>query len=603
MKTRGTGKVRQGGLSRREFMGMAGGMMAAAASGLWPREADSKESTPAPTPPPQTGAATSMVHTGKPNVLFIFTDQERYAPSLVRDLSLVGHQRLMESGTTFTNHYCSAVMCTSSRAVLLTGLQTCDNGMFENVDMPYVRPLSPHTPTIGTLLRRQGYYTAYKGKWHLNRAFDTDTPSRLFTAEMEEYGFADFVWPGDVLAHSLGGYKNDHMVAGSAISWLRGTGQALNREGKPWALFVSLVNPHDIMYFNTDAPGEAKQDNGRLLMHATRAPDHPDYRRSWNLPLPTTRYQSLSAADRPRAHQEFDLAWSHTLGRIPHEDARWQRFNDFYYNSLKSVDNQLVRLLDELAQLGLEDNTLVVFTSDHGEMGGAHGLRGKGPFAYEESVHVPLIIRHPDVAGGKSCVSLTSHIDMVPSLLSLCGVGRERMGELAGRVLPGRDIGQALGNVAASSLHTVRDRILFTYSGLATNDSDLVRLIAEGKARGKPPKETLSEAGYRPDLRKRGSLRTVFDGRLKFSRYFSPIERNTPRTLAQLHRWNDLELFDLTRDPLEKVNLAVNREQERQLLTMNDKLNGAIAAEMGADDGREMPAFEGIDWAVSAIDL
>ncbi|MFB2864041.1 sulfatase-like hydrolase/transferase [Aeromonas sp. MdU4] len=587
-------------VTRREFMGMAGGVMAAAATGIWPRDGEAKEAT-VTAPRPRPAGSTQL--RSRPNILFIFTDQERYSPTLPGALSLVGHRRLMESGTTFTNHYSSAVMCTSSRAVLMTGLQTCDNGMFENVDMPYVKALSTKIPTVGTLLRQQGYYTAYKGKWHLNRDFDTDTPSRLFSAEMEAYGFADFVWPGDVLAHSLGGYKNDHMVAGSAISWLRGTGQALSQEGKPWALFVSLVNPHDIMYFNTDAPGEARQDPGNLLMHATRAPDHPDYRRRWELPLAATRYQSLTTPDRPAAHREFDLAWSHTLGRIPNEDARWQRFNDFYCNSLKSVDHQLVRLLDELAQLGLEENTMVVFTSDHGEMGGAHGLRGKGPFAYEESVHVPLMIRHPDVAGGQRCQSLTSHIDMVPSLLSLCGMPREKMHELAGRVLPGQEIGRALGNVAASELHTVRERVLFTYSGLATNDSELIRLIAEGKASGKSPQTVLSETGYRPDLRKRGSLRTVFDGRFKFSRYFAPIERNTPTSLEQLQRWNDLELFDLVSDPQEKVNLAQDPGQTPQLLAMNGQLNQAIAAEMGIDDGREMPAFESINWAMSAIDL
>lgn len=60
---------------------------------------------------------------------------------------------------------------------------------------------------------------------------------------MDAYGFSDYAWPGDVLTHTLGGYQNDHMIAGSAISWLRGTGKALADEGKPWSLFVSLVNP------------------------------------------------------------------------------------------------------------------------------------------------------------------------------------------------------------------------------------------------------------------------------------------------------------------------------------------------------------------------
>ena len=586
------------GFSRRSFLGMAGVTVAAS---VLPGYAQSSTASTAskPAAAPAIGKAGSS-----PNILFIFTDQERFSPNLHETLGLSAHQRLMAGGTTFQNHYCPAVMCTSSRAVLLTGLQTADNGMFENVDMPYVKPLATTTPTIGHMLRRHGYYTAYKGKWHLNRSFETDTPERLFTQEMDAYGFSDFVWPGDVLTHTLGGYKNDHMIAGSAISWLRGTGKDLSEAGKPWSLFVSLVNPHDIMYFNTDTGSEQVQDNGRLMMRSSRAPRHPLYEKRWGLPLAATRYQSLSSSDRPRAHAEFDRAWGYTLGRIPDEDARWQRFNDFYYNSLVSVDAQLNRILDELEMLGLDQNTIVVFTSDHGEMGGAHGLRGKGPFAYEESIHVPLIIRHPDVQGGRRCQSLTSHIDIAPTLLSLCGVAAGKVADVANRELPGRDISRALNNVPASGLHTVRDKVLFTYSGIATNDSELMRVISEGKARGLAPQASLKEVGYRPNLKKRGSLRTVFDGRHKFTRYFAPVERNTPTTLEALKRWNDLELFDLQADPLEKVNLAATGVAgDDLLLALNQKLNTAIAAEMGADDGREMPEFEGIDWAVSSIDL
>lgn len=586
------------GFSRRSFLGMAGVTVAAS---VLPGYAQSSTASTASKP----SAAPAISKAGSsPNILFIFTDQERFSPSLHETLGLSAHQRLMAGGTTFQNHYCPAVMCTSSRAVLLTGLQTADNGMFENVDMPYVKPLATTTPTIGHMLRRHGYYTAYKGKWHLNRSFETATPERLFTQEMDAYGFSDFVWPGDVLTHTLGGYKNDHMIAGSAISWLRGTGKDLTEAGKPWSLFVSLVNPHDIMYFNTDTGSEQVQDNGRLMMKSSRAPRHPLYEKRWGLPLAATRYQSLTGSDRPRAHAEFDRAWGYTLGRIPDEDARWQRFNDFYYNSLVSVDAQLNRILDELEMLGLDQNTIVVFTSDHGEMGGAHGLRGKGPFAYEESIHVPLIIRHPDVQGGRRCQSLTSHIDIAPTLLSLCGVVAGKVADVADRELPGRDISRALNNVPASGLHTVRDKVLFTYSGIATNDSELMRVISEGKTRGLAPQAAMKAAGYRPNLKKRGSLRTVFDGRHKFTRYFAPVERNTPTTLEALKRWNDLELFDLQADPLEKVNLAATGAAgDELLLALNQKLNTAIAAEMGADDGREMPEFEGIDWAVSSIDL
>jgi arylsulfatase len=75
---------------------------------------------------------------------------------------------------------------------------------------------------------------------------------------------------------------------------------------------------------------------------------------------------------------------------------------DYYLNCIQAVDAQVAGLLSELDALGLSDRTVVLFTSDHGEMGGAHGLRGKGAFAYEESLHLPFHVIHPDVRGGQN---------------------------------------------------------------------------------------------------------------------------------------------------------------------------------------------------------
>lgn len=584
-------------ITRRRFMALAGGLAATPLAGL-------ADTTAATQNNPRVASGRSGRRQRQPNVLFVFTDQERYIDNLPPGFMLPGHERLMRRGVSFANHYCPAVMCTSSRAVLLTGLQTPDNRMFENTDMPYVQALSTKIPTIGHMLRQAGYHTAYKGKWHLDREFDTAAPSRLFTQEMDAYGFSDFVWPGDGLAHSLGGYKHDHMIAGSAISWMRERGQQLNADDKPWALIVSLVNPHDIMYFNTDRQAEAVQNNGQLLMHPTRAPDHPMYRQEWHARLPATLGQPLDAPGRPRAHIEFNRAWGYTLGAIPMEEARWQRFSDFYLNSLHSVDAQLVRILDELEALGLINDTIVVFTSDHGEMGGAHGLRGKGPFAYQEAIHLPLLIAHPDVGGGQTCTALTGHIDLAPTLLALCGATPSQTAEYAGRELPGKDFSPLLNQPGKAGVNAIRDSVLFTYSGLATNDSELVGLIAEAKAAGKDPKAAVKAAGYRPNLKKRGSLRTIFDGRYKFTRYFSPLERNRPTTIDELYRWNDVELFDLQTDPAETTNIAVDQERHSALiLAMSAKLEAEIKVQIGVDDGREMPDIEGIDWRIDRLDL
>jgi arylsulfatase len=131
-----------------------------------------------------------------------------------------------------------------------------------------------------------------------------------------------------------------------------------------------------------------------------------------------------------------------------------------------------------------------------------------------------------------------------------------------------------------------------------------MRVMAEAAVAKKDPKAIIKETGFRPDLRKRGSLRAVFDGRYKYARYFSPMERNRPTTLEEIHRWNDVELYDLRNDPSELRNLGAGPGQNDVLVAaMNDKLNAAVEAEIGKDDGREMPAVEGIGWALDRVDL
>ena len=538
------------------------------------------------------------------NILFVFGDQERYVPKWPAKLSLPGHDRLHEMGVTFENHYTSAIMCTPSRSVLTTGLQTADNRMFDNTDMPWVQSLSTDVPTIGHMLRKAGYYTAYKGKWHLNKEFDSQEPEKLFTKEMDAYGFSDFVGPGDIIGHTLGGYEFDHVIASSAIAWMRRVGQPLSSEGKPWSLFVSLVNPHDIMYFNTDAPGQMVQNNGKLLKSAAGAPDHEFYRATWDMPVASTLREPMDAPGRPRAHGEFLKVWDHVLGHIPLEEERWRRFNDFYINSLRTMDLQIANMLKELDALGLADRTIVVFTSDHGEAAGAHGLHGKGPFAYEEGIHIPLIVSHPDVTGGQSCRALSSHIDIVPTILSMAGVSSSQKGDFAGRDLPGKDLMPVLGSAASADIHAARDGVLFTYSGLVTNDAGLIAVAGEAIAAGKSPRENMKATGFTPDLKKRGSVRTVFDGRYKFSRYFAPVDRNKPGTLEELYKSNDVELFDLHTDKSETTNLAIDQKQNAELIsTMSAKLEALIKAEIGQDDGREMPEVSKISWTIDKADL
>jgi arylsulfatase len=538
------------------------------------------------------------------NILFVFTDQERYHARWPNGLALPGHERLERAGVTFTNHQCPATMCTSSRSVMLTGLQTADNGMYENLDVPWMQSLSFDHPTIGHMLRQAGYYTAYKGKWHLSREFDTRTVGQFMTPHMEKYGFADNFSPGDLIGHTLGGYSFDHITAGSAINWLRTKGRPLSDDGKPWCMVVSFVNPHDVMYFNTDAPGESVQDTGKLRLHAARAPEHALYKATWDIPVPPSLRQPFDAPGRPKAHGEFDHIWDYILGDVPLEEARWKRFNDYYINCIRNVDRSIAAVLAELDALSLAETTIVVFTADHGEMAGGHGLRGKGPFAYQETNHLPLVVVHPDVRGGQQCKVLSSHIDFVPTLLSMAGVTPDRAAALAKRPLPGRDLSPLFNNPGSQAVNAARPARLFTYSGLASNDSGVFDFAAKAILAGKDPKEEAKRQGFRPDLKKRGHVRSAFDGRYRFTRYFAPLDHNKPTTLDELFKWNDVELYDVQSDPGETDNLATDREGSAELLlTMNGKLEAAITAEIGKDDGRELPDMAGVNWGVDKVDL
>ena len=219
-------------------------------------------------------------------------------------------------------------------------------------------------------------------------------------------------------------------------------------------------------------------------------------------------------------------------------------------------------------------------------------------------MHLPLLFTHPDVSGGQNCNALSGHIGLVPTLLSMAGAKPDQAAEVAGRQLPGKDMSTVFTSPDSAGVHDIRDGVLFTFSGIATNDSEVLRITSEAKIQGKKPIMQMVKEGYRPDMKKRGSVRTVFDGRYKFSRYFSPLDRNSPKTIEELYQWNDVELYDHRTDVEEVKNLAVNRKANSELImTMNAKLEAVIKAEIGKDDGRERPTSPLVDWTIEKVDL
>ena len=530
---------------------------------------------------------------GRYNILMIVTDQERYfrPDELPADYRLPGHEKLVERGITFENHQVASCVCTPSRAVLYTGQHIQNNGMFDNTNFPWSGDLSLEIRTLGDMLRAQGYYTAYKGKWHLTSEFETanslNNPRRVLNAEMEEYGFADYLGFGDIIAHTEGGFLHDGVIAGMTQGWLRGQARMLRDEGRPWFMAVNLVNPHDVMYYNTDLPGAPPQQAGTALSHLNHAPDTNRFSQRWNMPLPVSRSQPLSAPGRPAAHEDYILSRAGLVGRVPNEDARWRRLNDYYLNCIQEADHHVLSLLKELEDLGLAERTIIVYTADHGELAGAHGLSGKGATGYREQMAVPLIVSHPDLPGRKRCRAVTSHLDIAPTLLSFAGGSglRER--------LPGRDLSILLRDPETAAFDALRPGALFNFNMLAYLDRNFLPRISQYIREGGSLND-IADQGFKPDLSKRGAIRSLFDGR-----YFAPLEHHVPRSLEELFANNDVELFDLESDPHEMQNLALDRQANGELLlAMNEKLNALIEAEVGDDIGQMLPGGADANWTL-----
>ena len=482
--------------------------------------------------------------------------------------------------------------------------------MFDNLNFPWVASLSTDIPSIGHMMRELGYYSAYQGKWHLSRELEGEdhgnAPPELIGRElMDAYGFSDYTGIGDSIGMTLGGYLNDNWIAAFALTWLRKRGQRLNDDGQPWFLAVNFVNPHDVMFYNTDRPGEPVQETALPPGMILPEPNHALYHQEWELELPESRKQSWEGDHRPPAHIAYQKARSGLVGQFPNEDGRWRRLQNYYLNCIQDVDRHIFSVIDEVEALGMLDNTIIVRTSDHGELAGAHGMHGKGATAYREQNHVPMHVVHPDVDGGRSCAALTSHLDILPTLVSMAGGDESRKSEMLDP-LKGRDFSGLLNHPGTAGVNELRDAALYNFNMLIYQDPDFTseafRIIRELGPEG--PKE-IKRRGLKPDLAgRRGAIRSVFDGRHKFSRYFSTLQHNKPQTLEELVSVNDIELYDHAADPTESVNLATEVEGNRDLImTMNGKLNTIIGEEVGVDDGSSLGLKAETEFGFSKIDI
>ncbi len=323
----------------------------------------------------------------RPNILVIFTDQERYAVHLP-PMERPHFERLRRQAIEFTSHSCVDPVCSPARAVLLTGLYPHQSGVVENVESleqidagfraKVAGPaLDPRHATIASVLAAAGYGTAWFGKWHLGPRT---------TACLARHGFAHaYVPEGEDNA-----LLYDEPTAMQAVEWLM-----TRAESSPWLAFVSLVNPHDIHY-------------ERRWAHRV-VPER-------SIAVPPNAADDLTRSPIPEVRQYATLQQRWALAKY----GTWEQYRRRYCYLIEQTDVLLGRVLDALDRSGATADTLILYTSDHGDMSGAHGAAAKR-FLYEESIHVPLLIVPPGGGPARTVRALTSHLDVAPTLAGVAG--------------------------------------------------------------------------------------------------------------------------------------------------------------------------------------
>ncbi|MBJ7338847.1 sulfatase-like hydrolase/transferase [Mycolicibacterium sp.] len=370
---------------------------------------------------------------GKPNILVIVVDQMRapqwFPEPATLDAMLPNLAGLRRESVSFERHYTASNMCTPARGVMTTGLYSHQTGCLFTGDGATESTLAPRFPTWGTMLREAGYRTWWWGKWHLGHQGDT-TPDGL-----DAHGFAGGTYPSPNGAPSEG-LQRDSSIADQFGQWFGEHG-----DDGPWCTTVSLVNPHDIMWWpRSPLPEEAP---------------HVFTERPPNFETP----EDLRRRGKPRLQIDYaEFMGPLITGALPHTgpdvDRQWARGLDMYLWLHQQVDHQIGRVLQTLAtRPEIERETVVVFTSDHGEYAGSHGLRGKGAGIYEEGIRVPLYIRDPSgrltPKPGDVRTQLTSSVDLAPLLLTLGGDGSWRSDPRYAHLTERADLADIAKNPAA----------------------------------------------------------------------------------------------------------------------------------------------------------
>ncbi len=429
----------------------------------------------------------------RPNILLIMTDQQS-ASALGcagnTDLKTPVIDRLAGRGVRFNRAYCPFPLCTPARGSLFSGLMPHQCGTMRNgqeIEPPY------RAREMGTLLSAAGYHCAYGGKWHV---------APIAMPAENDHGF-------EVIA----GF-NDQVLADACNGFFRRQRKA----DQPFFLVASFDNPHNICEFGRHMP-----------LPWARLPAPPPTDQMPN--LPSNFDIPAFAPEIIRTEQELNYPVYPTLNGSPDE---WRRLRWGYFRLVEWVDRQIGRVLDSLRRAGLEQDTVVIFTSDHGDGHGAHRCNQKS-MLYEEIIRVPLIVHDPAGVSGKVSPSLVNNaLDVYATVLDYAGVK-------APLAMPGCSL-----RAPAAGRRPVRQR-----------DRVFVETSFDWAQRG------YGTTG-----------RSVIEDRYKYTVYDKGLYREC--------------LVDLERDPGEMVNLAVEARYAGRVRQFRRRLQQWVVS---THDGFRVPGY------------
>lgn len=380
----------------------------------------------------------------RPNIVWIYSDDHAqaavsaYGGHLAEVAPTPNIDRIAQGGMRFNNSFVTNSICGPCRAVVLTGKHSHLNGFRQNGDK-----FDPNQQTFPKLLQAGGYQTAVFGKWHLNTdpvGFDA---WEVLPGQGHYYN-PDFLTPdGKIREH---GYVTD-ITTDKALHWLDA-----ERDGsKPFMLMVQHKAPHrewepgpdhltlfddveipepDNLFDTYENRGSAAklQDmsiaktmtmESDLKLWPENAADDPKLKGTWNRTL--GRFDEKQLSDWRAAYDPKNKAFfeANLTGK---DLVRWkyQRYMKDYLRCVRSVDDNVGRVLDYLKEKGLDKNTIVFYSSDQSFYLGEHGWFDKR-FMYEESLRTPLVAMGPGIAAGSTCEAMVQNLDMAETFLALTG--------------------------------------------------------------------------------------------------------------------------------------------------------------------------------------